>query len=88
MSPRAKLRDACHEIPPHFHEDDCAGCNQFIECARQQDDFNAECYCPYCCWMGQYYDCNVKVIPQTMQDPEERYPLCPLCGRDVEDTAE
>ena len=72
----------------HFHEDDCAGCNQFIECARQQEDFDAECYCPYCYWLGQWADVNVKTTPQTMQDPEERQYFCPLCGRGVEDASE
>lgn len=84
MSPRAKLRDACHTIPPSFYEDDCAGCSEFLNCARQQDGFDAECWCPCCYWMGYWDDCDVKIIPMTRQDPEERYSLCPLCGKDVE----
>ena len=69
----------------HFHEDDCVGCNQFLDCAKQQDDFSAECWCPYCCWLGTWDDTDVKITPQTMMDPEERQYLCPHCHKDVED---
>jgi hypothetical protein len=85
MNPRAKPRDACHTIPASWHDDDCAGCERFIECARVQDGFNAECWCPYCYWYGYWDDCEVKVIRETRMDPEERYSLCPLCGKEVED---
>ena len=69
----------------HFHLDDCAGCQDFITCARQQEDFSAECWCPYCYWMGYWDDVRVKITPQTMQDPEERQYFCPLCNKEVED---
>lgn len=68
----------------HWHQDDCVGCPKFLSCARQQDGYYAECWCPDCCWLGTWDDCNVRVIRETRLDPEERYALCPQCGQDVE----
>ena len=46
---------------------------------------DAECYCPYCWWGGSWDDCIVRIVKQTMHDPEERTALCPECGKEVED---
>lgn len=76
----------CHSYPLSFHPNDCAGCNEFLFCAKQQDDFYAECWCPYCCWLGTWDECKVRTIKATHYDPEEKYYLCPMCNQDVEDT--
>ena len=81
---RAMKQQSCHGGADHFHEDDCTGCDRFIKCFRKTDGFDCECYCPYCYWTGYWDDCDVKVIPMTHYDPEERYSLCPLCGQNVE----
>lgn len=85
-----KVRRAMHQqhCSSNFHEDDCAGCNSFLDCAKQQEDFSAECWCPYCYWLGTWDECEVKVIKQTWLDPEERYALCPHCRENVEDVNE
>lgn len=49
---------------------------------------DAECYCPYCWWGGSWADCDVRIVKQTMYDPEERYALCPDCGKEVEDATD
>lgn len=82
---KAMKQQSCSGGATYFHEDDCAGCQDYIRCAKQSDGFNYETYCTYCNWMGYWDDCNVKIIPMTYQDPEERYSLCPLCGNDTED---
>jgi hypothetical protein len=51
---------------------------------RRMASPDAECYCPYCWWGGSWDDCSERVIKQTMFDPEERYALCPDCGKEVE----
>ena len=84
-----KKRGACYPVTCRtiqFHADDCGGCPEFLDCARREEDFDAECICWNCFWLGYWEDCGAKVIPQTMQDPEERYALCPHCGHEVEDT--
>lgn len=77
-------RSPCAVVPPPWHEDDCAGCNSYIKCAKQDDSFDSEAICWNCFWHGYWDDCNVKVILATHQDPEERYSLCPRCGNDAE----
>lgn len=51
-------------------------------------DAQDDCRCEYCDWEGYWDDCEVEVIRQTHQDPEERYPKCPRCGRDVSEVEE
>ncbi len=51
---------------------------------RRMAQPDAECYCPYCWWGGSWADCDVRIVKQTMYDPEERYALCPDCGKEVE----
>lgn len=82
MALKAKKKDPCHD--GHFHQDDCAGCREFLDCAKREEDFDAECFCWNCYTLLYWDDCDLKVIPQTWQDPEERYALCPHCGREVE----
>lgn len=82
-----RVRKAMHQqdcAGGRFHGDDCGGCNHFLDCARQQEDFSAECICWHCHWLGYYDDCGLRVIHQTYLDPEERYATCPNCGQDVE----
>ena len=51
---------------------------------EDKDDTECRCPNPKCLWEGYWDDCELKVIPMTRQDPEERYSLCPMCGEDVE----
>lgn len=81
---RIKKRLAVNCTQSSFHEDDCAGCNGFVDCLKKQEDFDSECVCWHCFWHGYYDDCGVRVIRETHTDPEERYATCPHCGQDVE----
>ncbi len=85
---RAMHRQNCSN---NFHEDDCVGCNNFLDCAKQQEDFDAEAICWKCYWLGDYEDCGMRTIRGSRErggpplEPDEHYATCPQCGSDVED---
>jgi len=46
---------------------------------------NFKCYNKKCGWEGHAEDCDMKHIPATYLDPAESWPICPLCGKMVDE---
>lgn len=84
-----RARSACRMAGSmNFHWDDCAGCAEFVACARQGGDWpgDIEVFCS-CGWWGREEDRSSRIVQrQTWQDPEVWEHCCPECGNvDLED---